>query len=91
MDADNTNILIYQTEDGSSVTEVRLESDSVWLRQDQMADLFGRERSVISKHRRNVFAESELAEGQRFTWPFVPAVLPASASFRRRQQPSRRR
>lgn len=62
MDANNTNILIYQAEDGSSVTEVRLEADTVWLRQDQMAHLFGRERSVISKHLRNVFAEGELAE-----------------------------
>lgn len=62
MDADNTNILIYQAEDGSSVTEVRLGAGTVWLRQDQMAELFGRERSVISKHLRNVFAEGELAE-----------------------------
>lgn len=62
MDANNTNILIYQAEDGSSVTEVRLEADTVWLRQDQMAHLFGRERSVITKHLRNVFAEGELAE-----------------------------
>lgn len=43
------------------MTEVRLEADTVWLRQDQMAHLFGRERSVVSKHLRNVFAESELA------------------------------
>ncbi|MBD5804554.1 Fic/DOC family protein [Azoarcus sp. Aa7] len=62
MDANNTNILIYQAEDGSSVTEVRLEADTVWLRQDQIAHLFSRERSVITKHLRNVFAEGELAE-----------------------------
>ncbi len=55
-----SNILIYQAEDGSAVTEVRLGAETVWLRQEQMAQLFGRERSVISKHLRNVFAEGEL-------------------------------
>ena len=42
--------------------EVRLEQDSVWLRQEQMSELFGRERSVITKHLRNVFREGELEE-----------------------------
>ena len=53
-------ISIYQTESGA--VEVRLEQDSVWLRQEQMSQLFGRERSVITKHLRNVFAEGELDE-----------------------------
>ena len=48
-------ISIYQTDSGT--VEVRLEQDTVWLRQEQMSQLFGRERSVISKHLRNVFAE----------------------------------
>lgn len=51
-------ISIYQTESGT--VEVRLEQDTVWLRQEQMSQLFGRERSVITKHLRNVFAEGEL-------------------------------
>jgi len=51
-------ISIYQTESGT--VEVRLEKDTVWLRQEQMSQLFGRERSVITKHLRNVFAEGEL-------------------------------
>lgn len=53
-------ISIYQTESGT--VEVRLEKDTVWLRQEQMSQLFGRERSVITKHLRNVFAEGELDE-----------------------------
>lgn len=57
----DTSILIYQADDGSAMTEVRLSGESVWLRQDQMAQLFGRERSVVSKHLRNVFAEGELS------------------------------
>ena len=56
----NSQILIYQAEDGSLATEVRLLADTVWLRQEQMSELFGRERSVITKHLRNVFKEGEL-------------------------------
>jgi hypothetical protein len=40
--------------------DVRLDRDTVWLTQAQMADLFGRERSVVTKHLRNAFAEGEL-------------------------------
>lgn len=58
----NSSILIYQSEDGSAMTEVRLAAETVWVSQEQMAALFGRERSVISKHLRNVFAEGELEE-----------------------------
>lgn len=53
-------IRIYQSENGA--VEVRLDDETVWLRQEQMALLFGRERSVVSKHLRNVFAEGELEE-----------------------------
>jgi prophage maintenance system killer protein len=56
------HIAIYQTENGHIHIEVRLQQDTVWLRQEQMAELFGRERSVITKHIRNVFDEGELDE-----------------------------
>lgn len=55
-----TEITIYQAENGN--VEVRLDKETVWLRQEQMSQLFGRERSVITKHLRNVFAEGELDE-----------------------------
>lgn len=58
----NNDILIYQAGDGTAVTEVRLDAETVWLRQEQMAQLFGRERSVITKHLRNAFVEGELDE-----------------------------
>lgn len=51
-------IAIYQSPSGA--VDVRLDGDTVWLRQEQMTQLFGRERSVITKHIRNVFAEGEL-------------------------------
>lgn len=54
-------VLIYQTPDGGSSVEVRMEQDTVWLSQAQMSVLFDRERSVITKHINNVFKEGELA------------------------------
>jgi len=53
-------IVIYQSPDGTTGIEVHLEAETVWLTEDQMAELFGRERSVITKHLRNVFREAEL-------------------------------
>ena len=55
-------IVIYQSADGSIATEVRLEGETVWLSQEQISHLFGRERSVITKHLRNTFKEGELSE-----------------------------
>jgi len=62
MQSNNTEIIIYQTEDGRAKIDVRMENQTVWLTQAQMAELFGRERSVITKHIRNIFAEGELDE-----------------------------
>ena len=56
------DVVIYNTEDGKIQLEVQLEKDTVWLTQGQMAELFGRERSVVTKHLRNVFKEGELEE-----------------------------
>lgn len=57
------DIAVYQAADGAVRVEVRLKRDTVWLNQQQMAELFGRERSVITKHVRNVFQEGELERG----------------------------
>lgn len=58
--AQGGNILIYQTEDGSTRIEARLVNESVWLTLNQMAELFQRDKSVISRHIRNIFEEREL-------------------------------
>jgi len=55
-------ITVFQAPDGAVRVEARLERDTVWLTQAQMAELFGRERSVVTKHVRNVFREGELDE-----------------------------
>ncbi len=54
------NIHIYKSADGEVQLDVSLEQDTVWLSQAQMTDLFGRERSVLTKHINNIFKESEL-------------------------------
>jgi hypothetical protein len=61
MDAPSGEIRVYESPDGVRV-DVRLDADTVWLTQDQMRELFGRERSVITKHIRNIFNEGELDE-----------------------------
>ncbi|NDV65496.1 RhuM family protein [Bacteroides sp. 224] len=55
-------IVIYQTQDGKTNLDVKLENETVWLTQAQMVKLFNRERSVITKHINNVFSEGELDE-----------------------------
>ena len=57
-----SEIILYQTEDGGTRVQVRLQDETVWLTQQQMAELFQRERSVITKHIRNIFEEGELVE-----------------------------
>lgn len=59
--APSSQILLYQTEDRRTRIEVRLEGETVWLSLNQMAELFQRDKSVISKHMRNIFEEGELS------------------------------
>jgi len=57
-----SNILIYQSDDGKTKIETRLENETVWLTQEQMSELFQRDRTVISKHIKNIFQEGEVDE-----------------------------
>ena len=59
---DENKIVIYQTEDGQTQIDVRLENETVWLTQAQMAELFQRDRTAISRHISNIFKEGELDE-----------------------------
>ena len=56
----NSNIIIYTTEDGATKIETTFDEDTVWLSMDQMAELFQRDKSTISRHIKNVFTEGEL-------------------------------
>ena len=60
MDDNKGQILLYQTPDGEARIEVRLQGETVWLNLDQMAELFQRNKSTISRHIKNVFEEGEL-------------------------------
>jgi len=60
MEEDKGQILLYQTPDGESRIEVTLQGETVWLSLDQMAELFQRNKSTISRHIKNVFEEGEL-------------------------------
>ena len=56
----NQNEIVIYRPDFNSQIEVRVENDTVWLSIDQMAELFGRDKSVVGKHVRAIFAEGEL-------------------------------
>ncbi len=55
-----SNLIIYQTEDGRTRIQCRFENETVWLSLNQLADLFQRDKSVISRHIKNVFDDAEL-------------------------------
>ncbi|MCD7842854.1 MAG: virulence RhuM family protein, partial [Lachnospiraceae bacterium] len=61
-----SNIIMYTTEDGLTKIEATFDEDTVWLSIDQMAELFQRDKSTISRHIKNIFTEGEL---------FKPAVV----------------
>lgn len=61
---EENKIIIYQTEDGQTQIDVRLENDTVWLTQAQMAELFQKDRTVITRHINNVFKEGELEKNR---------------------------
>ena len=59
---EDNKIVIYQTEDGQTQIDVRLENETVWLTQAQMAELFQKDQSVIARHINNALKEGELEE-----------------------------
>lgn len=60
MDENRGNIIIYRAEDNSVQLDVRMEQETVWLTQRQIADLFGVKKAAISKHVSNIFSQGEL-------------------------------
>lgn len=59
-DSNKGQVIIYQTEDGQTKLEVQFKNETVWLSLDQMAELFQRDKSTISRHIKNVFEDGEL-------------------------------
>ena len=71
---ENNQIIIYQTEDGQTQVDVRLENETVWLTTSQMAMLFDREESNIRRHVINVFKEGELEKDNNVHFLHVNGV-----------------
>ena len=59
-----TELVIYESQDGNIKLDVNLENETVWLSLEQMTRLFGRDKSVISRHIKNVFEEGELVKDE---------------------------
>ena len=62
MEGQKGEIILYQREDGAVQIDVRVEDETVWLTQEQMAALFGKGRSTITEHISHIFEEGELDE-----------------------------
>lgn len=58
----NNEIVIYQSEDGKTQLDVKLEGETVWLSQSQMSELFQTDRTVINRHIKNIYKSGELDE-----------------------------
>lgn len=59
---DTGQIILYQTQGGEAKIEVRLANETVWLTADQMAELFQRNKSTISRHIKNIYESGELSK-----------------------------
>ena len=62
MNMPDFSILIYQTGDGLTKVNVTFDDDTVWLTQEQMAELFQKAKSTINEHMKNIYADGELVE-----------------------------
>jgi len=62
MKEDYSQVVLYQTDDGKVRVDVAFEDETVWLTQSQMGELFGKGRTTITEHIRNIFDEGELDE-----------------------------
>ena len=88
----NSSIILYQSEDGQTQLEVKLQEETVWLTTNQMAELFNREESNIRRHIINIFKEGELQKennvhflhvnGVKKPVPFYPLDVIISVGYR---------
>lgn len=71
----DSEIIIYQNSSGDIKIDVRLEEETVWLTQDQMATLFGKTKSTLNEHIKNIYEEKELTETDTLK-KFVNSEIP---------------
>ena len=77
----STDIALYKSKDGSVKLDVQFEKETVWLSLNQLADLFRRDKSVVSRHLRNVFKEKELDRRSVVAKNATTAALRSPAEF----------
>ena len=77
----DNNIIIFKTEDEQIKVDVRLHNESVWLTIDQMAELFERDKSTISRHIKNVYEEYSIYDYQRDARLKINEIQSSSASL----------
>lgn len=82
---EENKIIIYQTEDGQTQIDVRLENDTVWLTQAQMAELFLTDRTSILRHINNIYKQDELERNS--TCAKIAQVQMEGKRFVKRQIP----
>ncbi len=75
----DSSLLLYQTEDGQTKIEVRLQDETVWLNQAQLSELFDKDERTIAEHIQNIFTEKELEENS--VCPEIPDILPRMAKI----------
>ena len=96
---EGSNIIIYQTEDGNTKIETRLEDETVWLTQAQLCELFQKSKATISEHIKNIFDENELhansvvrnfrttaADGKNYNTTFYNLDVIISVGYRVKSQ-----
>ena len=76
---EENKIVIYQTEDGQTQIDVRLENDTVWLTANQMSALFDRDAKTIRKHINNVFSEEEVPQDNNTHFLRVDGVVKSAS------------
>jgi hypothetical protein len=78
-----SNLIMYRTEDGVTKIDVTFEEDTVWITQEQMAELFQKSKSTINEHIKNIYTDGELNQeltmkkfgNSEFYWRFMQPVL----------------
>lgn len=80
MKQEHGEIVIYQAEDGQTALEVQLTDETVWLSLNQLANLFGRDKSVVSRHLANIFQTGELPRMGKSIRSIISTWTPLSRS-----------
>ena len=92
MEPNKSNIIIYQTEDGQTRIEVRMEEETVWLSQQQLSDLYQTSRTNVVEHIKHIYEERKLDEistCRKFRQVRIIQLLNKKAKDKNREKPTK--